>query len=88
MNVALSCLTLCDPMDCSPPGCSVLDILGKNTAISLLQGIFPTQGLNPGLLHCRQISYHLSDQGSPSYRARTQKNKCQWWRFRHRHYGT
>ena len=32
---------------------------------SLLQGIFPTQGLNPGLLHCRQILYCLSHQGSP-----------------------
>ena len=32
---------------------------------SLLQGIFPTQGLNPGLLHCRQILYHLSNQGKP-----------------------
>ena len=31
----------------------------------LLQGIFPTHGLNPGLLHCRQILYHLSHQGSP-----------------------
>ena len=31
----------------------------------LLQGIFPTQGLNPGLLHCRQILYHLSHWGSP-----------------------
>ena len=31
----------------------------------LLQGIFPTQGSNPGLLHCRQISYHPSHQGSP-----------------------
>ena len=31
----------------------------------LLQGIFPTQGLNPGLQHCRQILYHLSHQGSP-----------------------
>ena len=31
----------------------------------LLQGIFPTQGVNPGLLHCRQILYHLSHQGSP-----------------------
>ena len=29
---------------------------------SILQGIFPTQGLNPGLLHCRQILYHLSLQ--------------------------
>ena len=32
---------------------------------SILQGIFPTQGLNPALLHCRQILYHLSHQGSP-----------------------
>ena len=31
----------------------------------LLQGIFPTQGSNPGLLHCRQTLYHLSHQGSP-----------------------
>ena len=31
----------------------------------LLQGIFPIQGLNPGLQHCRQILYHLSHQGSP-----------------------
>ena len=31
---------------------------------SLLQGIFPTRGLNPGLSHCRQIPYHLSHQGS------------------------
>ena len=31
----------------------------------LLQGIFPTQGLNPGLLHCRQTLYRLSHQGSP-----------------------
>ena len=37
------------------------DIPGKNTGVgchSLLQGIFPTQGLNPGLLHCRSIPYH------------------------------
>ena len=40
---------------------------GKNTGVgchSLLQGIFPTQGSNPGLLHCRQILYHLNLQGS------------------------
>ena len=40
----------------------------KNTGVgslSLLQGIFPTQELNRGLLHCRQILYHLSYQGSP-----------------------
>ena len=41
---------------------------GQNTRVdscSLLQGIFPTQGLNPGLPHCRQIPYQLSHQGSP-----------------------
>ena len=42
--------------------------LRKNTGVgchSLLQGIFPTQGLNPGLKHCRRILYQLSHQGSP-----------------------
>ena len=39
------------------------DSPGKNTEI-LLQGIFPRQGLNPGLPHCRQILYQLSYQGS------------------------
>ena len=42
---------------------------GQNTGVgslSLFQGIFPTQGLNPGLLHCRQILYQLSHKGSPS----------------------
>ena len=61
------CPTLCDLMDCSPPGSSVHEIFpGKNTGMgsyALLQGIFPTQGLN--LPHCRWILYHLSHQGSP-----------------------
>ena len=50
---------------------------GKNTGLgchSLLQGIFPTQGLNLGLLHCRQILYHLSHQGSPSTDSQTHKS--------------
>ena len=34
-------------------------------SFSLLQGIFLTQGWNPGLLHCRQILYHLNHKGSP-----------------------
>ena len=34
---------------------------------SLLQGIFRTQGLNLGFLHCRQILHHLSHQGSPNF---------------------
>ena len=63
------CPTLCNPMDCSLPGSSVRgDSPGKNTGVrchALLQGIFPTQGSNPGLLHCKWILYHLSHQGSP-----------------------
>ena len=50
-----TCPILCDPMDYSSPG--------QNTGAdsrSLGQGIFPTQGSNPGLLHCRQILYQLS----------------------------
>ena len=62
--VAQSCSTLCDPMDCSWLGSSIHgDSPGKNTGVgslSLLQGIFPTQELNHGLLHCRWILYQLS----------------------------
>ena len=64
--VARSCPTLCNPMDWSPPGFSVHgDSPGKNTGVGchfLLQEIFPTQGLNPGLPHCRQMFYRLSHQ--------------------------
>ena len=64
-----SCPTLCDPMDCSLPDSSVHgDSSGKNTGVGCharLQGIFPTQGLNPGLSNCRWILYHLNYQGSP-----------------------
>jgi len=59
-------LTLCDPARLLCPW----DSSGKNTGVGchfLLQGIFPTQGSNPGLLHCRQILYHLSHQGSGDY---------------------
>ena len=67
--VTQSYLTLCDTMDCSPPGSSVHgNSPSKNTAVgcqALYQGIFPTQGPNPGLLHCRRILYQLSHQGSP-----------------------
>ena len=52
-----SCLTLCNPMDFSPPVFSVQGILQalEVDCHSLLQGIFSTYGLNLGLLHCRQI---------------------------------
>ena len=72
------CPTLRDHMVCSPPGSSVHGIfqarvlewgaIAFSTGVgshSLLQGIFLTQGLNPGLPHCRLILYHLSHKGSP-----------------------
>ena len=65
-SVVSDCLR---PMDCSPPGSSVHgDSPGKHTGVgchALLQGIFPTQGSNPGLLHCRRIIYQMSHQESP-----------------------
>ena len=70
MLVTQLCPSLCNPLDCM----QLARILcpwnspGKNTGVgsrSLLQGIFPTQGLNLGLLHCRPILYHLSHQGNP-----------------------
>ena len=58
-----------DPMDCSLPGSSVHGHSpGRNTGVgchALLHGIFPTQGSNPGLPHCRWILYCLSHHGSP-----------------------
>ena len=66
--VAQSCLTLCHPMNYSPPCFSVHgDSPGKDTGMgchALFQGIFPTQGSNPGLQHCRWILCRLSHQGS------------------------
>ena len=57
------------PDSLQPHGlCSPLNSPGQNTGVgslSLLQRIFPTQRLNSGLLHCRQILYQLSHQGSP-----------------------
>ena len=49
--------------DSSPPGSSVY--WNSLSYYSLLQGIFLTQGSNPGLLHHRWILYHLSYQGGP-----------------------
>ena len=67
--VAQSSPTLCNPMDSL--GSSMHgDFPGKNTWVvcyALLQEIFPTQGLNPDLPHCRWILYHLIYQGSPGW---------------------
>ena len=78
--VAQSRLTLGNPMDCSPSGSSVHGILqarilvwfarGSSSGDPLLQGIFPTQGSNSGLLHCKQI---LND---PSHGGWEVKGEC------------
>ena len=64
VKVAQSCLTLFNPMNVY----SSWNSPGQNTGVgslSLLQGIFPIQGLKPGLPHCRQIFHQLSHKGSP-----------------------
>ena len=51
-----------------PSGLSALNSPGQNTGVgslSILQGIFPTQGLNPGLPHCKRILSQLSHKGNP-----------------------
>ena len=68
VSLAQSCPTLCNPMDCSLLGSSVHGIVQARIpgvgSHSLLQGIFPTQEVNPGLLPYRQVLYHLSRQGN------------------------
>ena len=77
-EVAQLCPTICNPMDCRPSGSSAHgDSPGKNTGVgchALLQGIFSTQGSNPGFPHCRRILYQLNHQGSPILNNR-QSNK-------------
>ena len=67
VSVTQSCLlTLCDPINYSPPGSSPWNSPGKNTGVgfhSLPQGIFLTEGSNQGPLHCRQVLYCLSHKG-------------------------
>ena len=69
--VAQSGLNLYDPMDSSPPG--------KNIGVdccAFLQGIFLTEGLNTGLLHCRWVLYCLSYQGIEGRRGRLIRNRA------------
>ena len=79
MLSAQLCPIVCNPMDCSPSGSSVHgDSPGENTGVgccALLQGIFPTRGLNSGLPHCRWILYQLRHKGSTVMLAPTQYSK-------------
>ena len=65
VKVAQSCLTLCHPMDYAVHGVLSPGQHTREGSLSLHQGIFPTQGWNPGLPHCRWILYWLSYKGSP-----------------------
>ena len=67
--VSLSHVTLCDPMDCSPQAPLSMGFSRQeywSGCHALLQGIFLTQGLNPNLLHWKQVFDHLSCRGSPT----------------------
>ena len=74
-----SCVRLCDSIAYGPPGTSVHgDSLGKNVGVGcrgLFQSIYPTQGSNPGLLHCRWILYHKRHQGSLNFNSLLIPNK-------------
>ena len=65
VKVTQSCLTLCNPMNCTQSMEFSRPEYWSGYSLSLLQGIIPTQGSNPGLLHCRQILYQLGHKGSP-----------------------
>ena len=81
MLVAQLRLTLCDPMDCSPPGSSLSMGLSRQEYQSELP--FPSQGDFPdpkdrtqvSLQHCRQILYHLSHQGEQKRRGAEDKER-------------
>ena len=69
-ELAQLCLTLCYPMDCSPPGFSYSwNFPGKSTGVGwhfLLQGMFLAQGSNLGLLHWRQMLLPSEPPGKPN----------------------
>ena len=74
---AQSCPTLCDFMNCSPPGVSVHGIFQASilewVAISFSRGSFwLTQGSNPGFPHCRQMLYRLSHREAPKHKISVQ----------------
>ena len=81
VKVVQSCPTLCDPMDYTVHG-----IPGQNTGVgshSVLQGIFSTQGWNPGFPHCGRTLYQLSHKGSPGGTS-GKEPACQFRRQRRR----
>ena len=84
--VTQSCPTLCDPMDCSPPGSSVHGILQARilewVAMAFSRGSSRSRESNPSLPYYRQILYCLSYLGSPSLISTpVQMNMQPWFYF-------
>ena len=81
--VTQPCLTLCNPMDCNRPGSSVHGILQARilewVAMPFSRGSSQPKDQTPGLLHCRQILYHLSHKGSPTITAKW--GQCRFMKF-------
>ena len=77
-EVAQLCPTLCNPVDWSLPGSSIHGIFQARVlewvAISFSKRSSLTQGLNPGLPHCRQTLYRLSHLGSQNYNSKRYMN--------------
>ena len=77
MKVTRSCPTLCDPMDYIVHGILQPRILDMGS-LSLLQGIFPSQGSNPGLPYCRWIFLPAEPQGKPKNTGVGSLSVLQW----------
>ena len=76
-------LTLCTQRTVAHQAPCPWDLPGKNTGVgchSLLQRIFPTQGLNPGLVYCRQISAVQADASPPEPPGKP----IRWWNYLHK----
>ena len=85
--VLVACPTLCDPTDCTSQAPLSTEFSRQEDWCGLtfpyIQGIFLTQGSNPGLLHCRQSLYHLGHKGTMRYYLASKKKKKKRGKFFH-----
>ena len=74
--VAKLCPTLATPWAVARQAPLSMEFSRQEYCLALLQGIFPTQGSNPGLLYCRQICFPWSYQGGPRSEEGTTRSSC------------
>ena len=82
--VAQLCPTLCNPMDYSLSGSSVMEFSRQENRSGLTfssPGDLPNPGIKPGLPLCKQILYHLSHQGNPNISESTVNSGLMWLDF-------